>query len=55
MWRIVLIGIFLISVSCGSDKENKVSSQNSNKIAGSRNSVPEIKFSKTIHDFGKII
>jgi len=45
----------LISVSCSSDKENKVSSQNSNKIAGLRNSIPEIKFSETIHDFGKII
>ena len=44
----------MISVSCGSDKENKVSPQNSNKIEGSRDSLPEIKFSRTIYDFGKI-
>jgi hypothetical protein len=52
---IIIIGVLLLQVSCASEKEKKDSSGNNNVILETRDSIPEITFSKTIHDFGKII
>ena len=54
MWRVVLIGVFLLAGSCNSDQRKQVSPESKDVLVESRNEVPEIKFSKTVHDFGKI-
>jgi hypothetical protein len=54
MWRVVLIGVFLLAGSCNSDQRKQVSPESKDVLVESRDEVPEIKFAKTVHDFGKI-
>lgn len=54
MWRVVLIGVFLLAGSCNSDQRKQVSPESKDVLVESRAEVPEIKFTKTVHDFGKI-
>ena len=54
MWRPTLIWILLLLVACGSENDKKGSAGNNGKITLQGNEVPEITFSKTVHDFGKI-
>jgi hypothetical protein len=53
MWRLISICVLLL-ISCGSEKEKKGSAVNNSTIAETENDGPEIKFSKTSYDFGKI-
>lgn len=54
MWRLFSICVLLSIISCGSEKEKKGSVVNNNTIAETEKDGPEVTFSKTLHDFGKI-
>jgi hypothetical protein len=54
MWRIVLIGVFLLAGSCNSGQRKQVLPGNKDILVESGTDAPEIKFDKTVHDFGKI-
>jgi hypothetical protein len=54
MQRVVLFIVFLLAVSCSSDHGNKESASHKDRQVGSDNFLPEIKFVRTLHDFGKI-
>jgi hypothetical protein len=54
MWRVILIGVFLSAGSCNSGQRKQVLSGNKDVLVESVTDLPEIKFDKTVHDFGKI-
>lgn len=54
MWWVVLIVVFLLTGSCNTDRRKQLLPGNTDTLVESRTDVPEIKFVKTVHDFGKI-
>jgi hypothetical protein len=54
MWRIISSCALLLLISCGSEKEKTESMVNNNAITETENGRPEIAFSMTSYDFGKI-
>jgi hypothetical protein len=54
MWRLILITIILLPISCFTDKEKQESIGDNDVFVRSGEKIPEIKFDKMTHDFGKI-
>jgi hypothetical protein len=53
-FALLLSVLFLLPISCGSEREKQVSREVNDVSAESGDKMPEIKFIKTVHDFGKI-
>jgi len=53
-FALLLSVVFLLLISCVSGKEKQVSQGSNDVYVVSGDKMPEIKFIKTVHDFGKI-
>jgi len=54
MWRALLIGVFLLTGSCNIGQRKQILPGSTDNLVDSNADLPEIKFVKTVHDFGKI-
>ncbi len=54
MLRPILVVLLLFIISCGSENEKKGSVVSNSVVNEKENKAPEITFSKTSHDFGRI-
>jgi hypothetical protein len=54
MWRVLLIGVLLLAGACNTGQRKEALPGNKDIMVESRDKIPEIKFTKTVHDFGKI-
>jgi hypothetical protein len=54
MWRLILSVVFLLSISCVSEKDKQASQGNNDVFVESKDKMPEIKFVIMTHNFGKI-
>ena len=54
MWRFISFVVLILIISCGSGDEKKKLVDSNGIVNEKENEAPEITFSKTSHDFGKI-
>lgn len=54
MWRVVIIGVFLLAGSCHSDQKKQAATHSTDDPKEFQDNLPEITFVKTVHNFGTI-